>query len=599
MSLIITNSQHYTNIANAIREKNGANTLYKPKEMSEALRALLFNKQLIERTIENLNDDTIISLGPYALAGCENLKSIELNNCTSIGVSAFLSCNSLENIILPEVSVIQRLGPCLFNLKIVNMPKLLEAPAHFLEDCSATNLIFPALQKANEGAFSFILNLKNIDFPSLTETGRSAFGGNFDLETANLPNLLTVGSYCFQEDSNLLTINAPKITTIAEYAFLNCGVKEMILPELINLEQSAFYSSYNLEKVDFPLCKTILPRTFSNCTSLKEVLLPEATIIYDGAFVDCNTLEEITLPKVQQLGSNTIGDAVFANCVKLKKVNIPSCTSLSAPEISVFSGCSALEEVDVSSLEIIPPFAFNGLQNLQTVISPNAKRIENYAFMNCSSLTDFNFSQVEYIGETAFQQTAISEITAPKCTYVGSYAFGNNSNLETVNFPNLTEINDSTFSYCTKLKNVNLPHVVSSRGPCAFMGASSLEELTLPSLNNLVGADFSGCTSLKKIDLPNVFAFFGHEIFWDCTSLETIILRYYSLVDPDQPSIVTLSGVPEAYFYNTPILDDPNKGFIYVPKVVEEYYKNYTNWNLIANKIRAIEDYPEILGGAE
>lgn len=437
MSLIITNSQHYTNIANAIREKNGANTLYKPKEMSEALRALLFNKQLIERTIENLNDDTIVSLGPYALAGCENLKSVELNNCTSIGVAAFLDCVLLENIILPEVSVIQRLGPCLFNLKIVNMPKLLEAPAHFLEDCSATDLIFPALQKANEGAFSLILNLKNIDFPSLTETGRSAFGGNLDLETANLPNLLTVGPYCFQEDTNLLTINAPKITTIAEYAFLNC-----------------------------------------------------------------------------------------------------------------------------------------------------------------SSLTDFNFSQVEYIGENAFQQTAISEITAPKCTYVGDYAFASNSNLETVNFPSLAEINDSTFSYCTKLKNVNLPGVVSFRGPCAFMGASSLEELILPSYN-LGGADFSGCTSLKKIDLPNVSAFYNHETFWSCTSLETIILRYYSLVEPDQPSIVTLSEVPEAYFYGTPILDDPNKGFIYVPKVVEEYYKNYTNWNLIANKIRAIEDYPEVLGGAE
>jgi hypothetical protein len=56
---------------------------------------------------------------------------------------------------------------------------------------------------------------------------------------------------------------------------------------------------------------------------------------------------------------------------------------------------------------------------------------------------------------------------------------------------------------------------------------------------------------------------------------------------------------PEAYFYNTPILNDPNKGFIYVPKAVEGYYKNYTNWNLIANKIRAIEDYPEITGGAE
>jgi hypothetical protein len=44
MSFIITDSQYYTDIANAIRERSGTNTLYKPKEMGEALRTLSFNK---------------------------------------------------------------------------------------------------------------------------------------------------------------------------------------------------------------------------------------------------------------------------------------------------------------------------------------------------------------------------------------------------------------------------------------------------------------------------------------------------------------------------------------------------------------------------
>jgi hypothetical protein len=45
------------------------------------------------------------------------------------------------------------------------------------------------------------------------------------------------------------------------------------------------------------LCKTISPGAFNQCTSLKEVILPEATIIYDNAFADCVALEQITLPK--------------------------------------------------------------------------------------------------------------------------------------------------------------------------------------------------------------------------------------------------------------------------------------------------------------
>lgn len=40
MSKIVTDSQHYTDIANAIREKNGTETTYKPSEMAEAIQGI-------------------------------------------------------------------------------------------------------------------------------------------------------------------------------------------------------------------------------------------------------------------------------------------------------------------------------------------------------------------------------------------------------------------------------------------------------------------------------------------------------------------------------------------------------------------------------
>ena len=40
MAQIITDNQHYTNIANAIREKNGGTILYKPNEMANAIKEL-------------------------------------------------------------------------------------------------------------------------------------------------------------------------------------------------------------------------------------------------------------------------------------------------------------------------------------------------------------------------------------------------------------------------------------------------------------------------------------------------------------------------------------------------------------------------------
>jgi hypothetical protein len=39
-------------------------------------------------------------------------------------------------------------------------------------------------------------------------------------------------------------------------------------------------------------------------------------------------------------------------------------------------------------------------------------------------------------------------------------------------------------------------------------------------------------------------------------------------------------------------------GYIYVPATLVDTYKAGTNWSTHADQIRAIEDYPEITGGA-
>ena len=51
------------------------------------------------------------------------------------------------------------------------------------------------------------------------------------------------------------------------------------------------------------------------------------------------------------------------------------------------------------------------------------------------------------------------------------------------------------------------------------------------------------------------------------------------------------------------IMNSQNKftngtGFVYVPAESVDTYKSATNWSTYAEQIRAIEDYPEITGGA-
>ena len=54
MAIVITNDKHYTNIANAIREKNGETTTYKPEEMAAAIEAITSGNPITEMNVYEL-----------------------------------------------------------------------------------------------------------------------------------------------------------------------------------------------------------------------------------------------------------------------------------------------------------------------------------------------------------------------------------------------------------------------------------------------------------------------------------------------------------------------------------------------------------------
>lgn len=91
---------------------------------------------------------------------------------------------------------------------------------------------------------------------------------------------------------------------------------------------------------------------------------------------------------------------------------------------------------------------------------------------------------------------------------------------------------------------------------------------------------FKNCGALTSVDLPAVTSI-GKDAFSSCSLLTAIILRNTSGVVTN-PSSYSLSGTP---------------GYIYVPAALVDNYKSATNWSMYANKIRAIEDYPDICGG--
>lgn len=215
--------------------------------------------------------------------------------------------------------------------------------------------------------------------------------------------------------------------------------------------------------------------------------------------------------------------------------------------------------------------------------------IREDCFENWVFLEKVSFPNALSVNARSFNGcVALKEIYMPNLTQCAITAFQSCQSLETVDFPRCVKgSTQSAFAGCKNLKHINLP-LVKILYSSTFSGCSSLEEVFFPSVTTLYGYVFSGCSNLKKADFDKVFTFFKEYAFLACPSLETLILRFES-----HP--VSLSSINN--FENTPIAN--GTGYIYVPKALIEDYKVATNWITFADQFRAIEDYPEICGGAE
>ena len=61
----------------------------------------------IKRTISQLQNDVLTTIGDDAFRSCRSLTSINLPKVTTVGSNAFSSCKSLTSINLPNVTMVE------------------------------------------------------------------------------------------------------------------------------------------------------------------------------------------------------------------------------------------------------------------------------------------------------------------------------------------------------------------------------------------------------------------------------------------------------------------------------------------------------------
>lgn len=228
-------------------------------------------------------EKTIKEIGNSAFKGTR-LSTLEgLESATVIGEAAFMGCNQLESVTLPDglkIIEAETFSGCR-SLKTVNIPdSVTEIRAKAFCDCDV---------------------LETIDLPdSITTIGARVFGDCDSFKSIRLPDgIKTIEASTFYDCVALTDISIPdSVTKIGSNAFQRCGFLKdaSFLPDSLEYIGSFAFSGSGLETLKLPdNVKYIREGAFYECLSLETAIIPHATELHDGKiFSKCANLRYVS-----------------------------------------------------------------------------------------------------------------------------------------------------------------------------------------------------------------------------------------------------------------------------------------------------------------
>ncbi len=442
---------------------------------------------------------SLLEISDYAFRGCSSLIRVEMpDSLLQVDSWAFADCTSLTQIAFPKKGI--SIGPSVFKnctaLKEVSIPgTVYHCPNTNSYDLkyvlvAANTPITEAMGIPQEYGVEVGDSLPvSIQFGTTPGLGTSMFEGCTSLQSVTLgEGLKVIGENAFYGCTSLEEIVIPEgLEQICGAAFYQTGLKEIDAPASVHTlghvdnsqRGSVFYGCEQLERASFPGLKTMLPSTFVDCASLKEVYLGEGLeLLYNAQFVRCEELTSLILPgnyEYKVHGNSSTTGAVAYECPNLKRVVV---------------GAAAKQILRLN-------------QDVEEVVVTGSAPVGDQAFDRCTGLERLTFlGDVPSVGKQAFNGcTGLTSLPLPNTVQtIGEQAFANCANLTTAELPAaLTTIGTSAFQGCTKLVAVTIPAALEELPSQLFSGCTSLDTLTFlsqdpakPSLSAADAVTFSG-----------------------------------------------------------------------------------------------------------
>ena len=367
-----------------------------------------------------------------------------------------------------------------------------------------------------DNCFYRCTELKKFDFTAIKRVGQYAFGES-GLQEVYIPQnieMIGIGAFnicsklhsvtwngtcdviptsCFYLCSNLKSFNFSAIKKVGQYAFRESGLQEVCLPKNIEILEcgtfsrcnglrsvtwnckcdvipaDCFYECTNLKQFDFSGIEKIGKHAFEG-SGLQEVNLPEnINAVLVGAFERCGELQSATWShKCELIPSNC-----FEGCLKLTKFNFANAKRIGQ---SAFRN-SGLQEVRLAkNIKNVYDSAFYECRKLQFV-EWNCQRdvIPDTCFARCSSLKEFDLSNVRKIEERAFIYSGLTSVTLSTGTAVGHGCFACCNDLEKVEWLSDESIEKNIFAECKNIKEILISDKVMNIAVGAFAASPNAE----------------------------------------------------------------------------------------------------------------------------
>lgn len=416
-------------------------------------------------------------------------------------------------------------------------------------------------------AFMGMINLETVYLPTSLETiessvysSQGAFLGNTKLK-------------------NVIFENGCGVKHIGSYAFSNTGFETFEVWDSVHtLGDFSFYNCYYLKSVNIVGGIEIIGEgTFAGCLNLLTVSLPSSLIIIGGspdgfiktdsqvvvgAFEGCNLLNNISMGGLTNL--TTIADRTFTGCTNLLNVSLPN--SVVYVGSSAFDGSAYLTNVyavNANNVFVLdnrilfkyqPGGSVNNHASLSTVLT-----IYNGVFENISASAHISYiigllGNVTGISQNAFRNFSLFPSSSVELTNIiglGDNAFMD-SNIENIVIGGSVKYwGVRVFSGCTDLYYVAFDIGLTGIGEYAFDNCSSLETIFIPYTVMTIGARaFDGCTSIASVvfestddDVLNLPVTIERYAFNNCSLVNVVIPRGAHIKSSAFYGITTLTSL--------------------------------------------------------